>query len=243
MDLEFDGLGVVVTGGSGALGTAVVSRLIEGGGRVAVPVFKPDELKRFPHTRHERVKCVEGVDLTDEASVERFYDQAAAWGGVPFWASIQVAGGFAMAPIAGTGGAEFDLMMRTNALTCFLCCREAVRRMRGQGTGGRGGRIVNVAARPGVIPELGAGMIAYTASKAAVGAITQALAAEVAGEGILVNAVVPSIMDTPANRQAMSKADHAKWPKVEEVAATICFLASPRNAATRGGLVPVYGRV
>ncbi len=240
MDLEFDGLSVVVTGGSGALGAAVVSRLIEGGGRVAVPVFKSDELKRFPHTRHERVKCVEGVDLTDEASVERFYKQAAAWGGVPFWASIQVAGGFAMAPIAGTGRIEFDLMMRTNALTCFLCCREAVKRMRGQGSGG--GRIVNVAARPGVVPELGAGMIAYTASKAAVAAITQSLGAEVAGEGILVNAVVPSIMDTPANRQAMPKADHAKWPKVEEVAATICFLASPRNAVTRGALVPVYGK-
>jgi NAD(P)-dependent dehydrogenase (short-subunit alcohol dehydrogenase family) len=242
MDLEFDGLGVVVTGGTGALGTAVVSRLVEGGARVTVPVFKPDELKRFPHTRHERVKCVEGVDVTDEASVERFYDQAAAWGSSPLWASIQIAGGFAMAPIAGTGRTEFDLMMRTNALTCFLCCREAAKRMKGRGSSDRGGRIVNVSARPGVIPELGAGMIAYTASKAAVAAITQSLAAEVAGDGILVNAVVPSIMDTPANRQAMPKADHAKWPKVEQVAATICFLASPGNTVIRGGLVPVYGR-
>ncbi len=237
MDREFDGLGVVVTGGSGALGTAVVSRLLESGARVAVPVFKSEELKRFPHTRHERVRCVEGVDLTDEASVERFYDQAAAWGGGSLWASIQIAGGFAMGPAAGIGKAEFVEMMQMNALTCFLCCREAVKRMRGQG-----GRIVNVAARPGVIPELGAGMVPYTASKAAVAAITQSLAAEVAGEGILVNAVVPSIMDTPANRQAMPKADHAKWPKVEEVAATICFLASPHNAATRGALVPVYGK-
>lgn len=232
--MEFDGLGVVVTGGSGALGTAVVARLLEGGARVVIPVFKPEELKRFPYTRHDRVKCIDGVDLTDESSVERFYAQA---GAAPLWASIHIAGGFAMTPATGTGKAEFMLMMNTNALTCFLCCREAVKLMRG-----RGGRIVNVAARPGVIPELGAGMVAYTASKAAVGAITQALAAEVASDGVLVNAVVPSIMDTPANRQAMPAADHAKWPKVEAVAATICFLASLANTVTRGGLVPVYGK-
>jgi len=85
-------------------------------------------------------------------------------------------------------------------------------------------------------------MVPYTASKAAVAALTQALAEEVAGRGILVNAVVPSIMDTPANRKAMPDADHARWPKVDEVAATIAFLVSPQNTVTRGGLVPVYGR-
>ena len=72
--------------------------------------------------------------------------------------------------------------------------------------------------------------------------LTQALAAEVVGEGILVNAVAPSIMDTPANRAAMPGAEHSKWPRVEEVAATIAFLASPENRVTRGGVVPVYGR-
>jgi len=85
-------------------------------------------------------------------------------------------------------------------------------------------------------------MAAYAASKAAVSALTLSLAEEVASEGIWVNAVVPSIMDTEANRKAMPKADHAKWPKPEEVAATIAFLASPQNAVTRAALVPVYGR-
>ncbi len=250
MDREFDGLGAVVTGGSGALGTAIVTRLLDSGARVVVPVYKPEELKRFPHARHERVKIVEGVDLADESSVEKFYQEASAF--TPLWASIHTAGGFAMTPATGTGKAEFMLMLNTNALTCFLCCREAVKAMRSaaaprstqhaaRSTSG-GGRIVNVAARPGLIPELGAGMVAYTASKAAVAAITQALAAEVAGDGLLVNAVVPSIMNTHSNRQAMPKADFSKWPKVEEVAATICFLASPSNTATRGGLVPVYGK-
>ena len=85
-------------------------------------------------------------------------------------------------------------------------------------------------------------MVAYTASKAAVAALTVALSEEVAKEGILVNAVAPSIMDTPANRAAMPNANHATWPKVEEVAATILFLASPDNKVTRGAIVPVYGR-
>ena len=85
-------------------------------------------------------------------------------------------------------------------------------------------------------------MVAYTASKAAVAALTVALSEEVAKEGILVNAVAPSIMDTPANRAAMPNANHVAWPKVEEVAATILFLASPENKVTRGAIVPVYGR-
>ena len=108
--------------------------------------------------------------------------------------------------------------------------------------GGKGGRIVNVAARPALEWRQGAGMTAYTMAKAGVAALTVALAEEVAHEGILVNAVAPSIMDTAANRSAMPQADHDAWPKVEEVAATIVFLASPDNAVTRGAVVPVYGK-
>jgi NAD(P)-dependent dehydrogenase (short-subunit alcohol dehydrogenase family) len=109
------------------------------------------------------------------------------------------------------------------------------------GTGGGGGRIVNVAARPALEWRMGAGMAAYAASKAGVAALTAALAEEVARRGILVNAVAPSIMDTPANRAAMPKADFAAWPKVADVARTIVFLASPDNVVTRGAVVPVYG--
>ena len=87
-----------------------------------------------------------------------------------------------------------------------------------------------------------AGLSAYSASKAAVVSLTVSLSEELAAEKIWVNAVVPSIMDTPMNRQAMPKAEHDKWPKVSEVAATIAFLASPQNQVTRGALVPVYGR-
>jgi NAD(P)-dependent dehydrogenase (short-subunit alcohol dehydrogenase family) len=124
-------------------------------------------------------------------------------------------------------------------VTAFLCCRAAVEAMTRTGAGGR---IVNVATRPAIEWRAGAGMIAYVASKAAVAALTVALAEEVVQADILVNAVAPSTMDTPANRQAMPKADFDAWTKVEDVAATILFLASPENRVTRGGVVPVYGK-
>jgi NAD(P)-dependent dehydrogenase (short-subunit alcohol dehydrogenase family) len=101
---------------------------------------------------------------------------------------------------------------------------------------------VNVAARPALEPRSGGGMVAYVASKAAVAALTQALAAEVAPRRILVNAVAPSTIDTAANRSAMPQADHDSWPKPAEIAATIAFLASPHNHVTSGAIVPVYGR-
>ena len=127
----------------------------------------------------------------------------------------------------------------TNAVTCFLCCREAIRRIRATGSAD-GGRIVNVAARPALVPT--GGLAAYAASKAAVAGLTLSLSEELAADRIWVNAVVPSTMDTPANRRAMPKADFDRWPRLPEVAATIAFLASPQTAVTRGALVPVYGR-
>lgn len=237
MALNFSDKHVVITGGTGALGTAVVKQLVEAGAVCHVSCIKPEELDRFEFKSHPKVKVQSGVELTDESLVESFYSRFGA--GAPLWASINVAGGFAMAAADTVSKSDFVSMMQGNALSCFLCCREAVRKMKASGSGGR---IVNVAARPGIMPELGAGMVPYTTSKAAVAAITQSLAAEVAGQGIWVNAVVPSIMDTRANRAAMPQADFSKWPKLEDVAATIVFLASPENRVTRGALVPVYGK-
>jgi NAD(P)-dependent dehydrogenase (short-subunit alcohol dehydrogenase family) len=235
---DFKDRHVVVTGGTGALGTAVVGALLEGGAVCHVTCLERKELQRFPYMGQVRV--TEGVDVGDESSVQTFHRRFGGAGTEPrLWGSVHVAGGFAMSPVEGTSISDFEKMIRINLVTAFLCCREAVRAMK---AGGQGGRIVNVAARPGLIPELGAGMVAYTTSKAGLVGLTQALAAEVVGEGILVNAVAPSIMDTPANRAAMPGAEHSKWPRVEEVAATIAFLASPENRVTRGGVVPVYGR-
>lgn len=232
--MEFQDRHVVVTGGTGALGAAVVGLLLEAGATCHVPVRDVKDSRRFAHRGHDRVVLSPVPDLADEAAVTAFY---AALPGL--WASIHVAGGFAMAPIAETGREMLQQQLDTNLVSAFLCCRGAVQAI---GRGGAGGRIVNVAARPALEWRQGAGMIAYTASKAALAAMTVALAQEVAGQGILVNAVAPSTMDTPANRAAMPKADNAAWPKVEEVAATILHLASPANQVARGAVVPVYGK-
>lgn len=230
--MDFSGRHVIVTGGTGALGSAVVAALLEAGASCTVSYRHLTEAQRFPHSGHERVRLIAVTDLADEPSVSKLYE------GLQPWASIHIAGGFAMGKVADTGKTALLAQLETNLISCFLCCRAAVTPMQAAG----GGRIVNVAARPGLEWRQGAGMSAYAAAKAAVSALTVALAEEVAEHGILVNAVAPSIMDTPANRKAMPQADHASWPKVDEVAATILFLASPENKVTRGAVVPVYGK-
>jgi len=228
--LDFSGREAVVTGGTGVLGTSVVERLLEAGAVVHVPVYVSKELESCPYRDHRNVRIYEGLDLALEADVARLYG---ATGSV--YASVHIAGGFAMGPIAETGIDTWEHLMRMNATTCFLCCREAARAMEGNE-----GRIVNVAARPVLVPT--AYMSAYAASKAAVAALTLTLSEELAASGIWVNAVIPSIIDTPANRAAMPDANDALWPKPREIAETISFLASPQNAVTRGALVPVYGK-
>jgi NAD(P)-dependent dehydrogenase (short-subunit alcohol dehydrogenase family) len=232
---DFSGKHVVVTGGTGALGSAVVGKLLGAGATCTIPYMVEAEAQRYEHRSSENVKLIRVPDLADEASVTEVYQD------VTPWASIHIAGGFAMGDVAKTDKAALMAQLDSNLISCFLCCRAAVNAMRSQG-GGSGGRIVNVAARPALEWRSGAGMAAYTVAKAGVAALTVALAEEVAKDGILVNAVAPSIMDTPANRAAMPKADYAAWPKVEEVAATILFLASPENKVTRGAIVPVYGK-
>jgi NAD(P)-dependent dehydrogenase (short-subunit alcohol dehydrogenase family) len=227
---------VVVTGGTGALGTAVVERLVTAGAICHIPNYDENELADFSFSRHPQVKISSAVDLTDAESVEDFFDQAPG-----LWASIHLAGGFLFAPIEETSAADLDTQWRMNARTSFLCCRSAVKAMR-RLKEGRGGRIVNVAARPALELRQGANMIAYTMAKAAVAALSQALAEEVAAEQIWVNAIAPSILDTAENRAAMPDEDHDKWPTLEDVAETILFLASPGNRTTRGGIIPVYGQ-
>lgn len=210
---DFSNRHVVVTGGTGALGSAVAEALRRAGALCHLPGR---------------------ADLARESSVARYYD------GLPgLWASIHVAGGYASAPIEESDQALLASQLDANLVTAYVCSRAAVAQMRKTGNGGR---IVNVAARQALEPRLGAGSVAYTVAKAAVAALTVALGQELAKERVLVNAVAPSIMDTPANRAAMPGADHAAWPKLEEVAETILFLASPANTVTRGAVVPVYGK-
>lgn len=212
MTTSLAGRHIAVTGGHGGLGVGVVAVLEAHGATVHVPAMT--------------------VKLDEEASATAWY------AGLPaLWASVHLVGGFAMKPFADTTLAELEGQWRINTATCFLACREAVRSFR---RAGGGGRIVNVASRPAVSPV--AGMAAYASAKAAVVSLTQSLAAEVVAEGILVNAIVPSTIDTPANRAAMPSADHTAWPTPAQIGETIAFLTSPANALTTGALVPVYGR-
>ncbi|MBA3462649.1 MAG: SDR family oxidoreductase [Deltaproteobacteria bacterium] len=210
--MSFKDRHVVITGGHGALGKGVVEVLAARGAVVHV-ADRPD------------------VRLDDEASTAAFYSALP-----PIWASIHLVGGFAMSPLTETSLADFEAQWRINTATCFLACREAVKSMR---KGGVGGRIVNVGSRPVIAPV--GGMAAYVAAKAGVASLTQTLAVELLGERILVNAVLPSTIDTPANRASMPKANHESWPKPAEIAETIAFLVSPENTLTSGTLVPVFG--
>ena len=169
------------------------------------------------------------VDLTDEAKTIAFYDSVPG----PLWASLHIAGGFVWGPLAEAPVEALEQMIALNLRTCWLCCREAAKRM-------DEGRIVNVAAKPTLVPS--ANVATYAATKAAVVGLTLALDEELHERGVFVNAIAPSIMDTPTNRAAMPNADFDAWPKVDEVAATMVFLASPANKTTRGAIVPVYGR-
>ena len=232
--VAFAGLHVVVTGGTGALGTAVVGALRAAGAECHVTNFVAAELDRYAFRDDPKVHVATGVDLADEAAVRRFYE-----GLPPLWASVHLAGSFAMAPVADISGADFEAQFRMNALSCFLCSAAAVRAIRRNGQ--NGGRIVNVAARPALEPRSGAGMTHYAASKAAVAALTQAMGEELVGEDIWVNAVAPSILDTPANRAAMPDTPHERWVHPDAIAQVIAFLASPDNKVTRGAVVPVYG--
>lgn len=228
--MQFANQTVIVTGGTGALGRAVVGTLLASGARCRVPFVVEAEATTFPHK--DGVTLVPRCELTNEDDVARLYD-----GVTDLWASIHIAGGFAMGGVADTDKAGMLHMMNMNFVSCYLCCRAAV-----QNFGPAGGRIVNVAARPGIEPRLGGGMAPYAASKAAVAAFTQALAAEVAGRGILVNAIAPSIIDTPANRAAMPAADTTRWVEPAAVADVAVFLASDAARAVTGAAIRVFGR-
>jgi NAD(P)-dependent dehydrogenase (short-subunit alcohol dehydrogenase family) len=237
MTMDLSGRHVIVTGGTGALGAAVVGTLTKSGATCTVPYVHETEAQRFPYSDQKQVTLLKVSDLADEADVSKLY--ASVKSSAPLWASIHLAGGFAAGKVVETDKKALMTQIDNNLTSCFVCCRAAVNAML---AGGQGGRIVNVAARPALEWRTGAGMAAYTVAKTGVAALTVALAEEVAKDGILVNAVAPSIMDTPANRKAMPKANFDAWPKVEEVAATIAFLASPDNRVTRGAIVPVYGK-
>jgi len=224
----------IVTGGTGGLGSAVVERLLADGWRAVVPWIAETELERLPEREHlDLIKA----DLFDPDSVTQVVATATADPAAPLRGVVNLVGGFAVGGrVHETPVQEFDAQFRVNLRPTYLMTRAALPHLIEAGTGS----IVCVGTRAALQPFSGAA--GYIASKAAVMAFTQAVAAEYRDDRVRCNAIVPSVIDTPANRAAMPNADHDRWVKPSEIAAVISFLLSPDSEPINGAAVPVYGR-
>jgi NAD(P)-dependent dehydrogenase (short-subunit alcohol dehydrogenase family) len=219
-----------VTGASGALGKVVAEVAMARGARVAGIDHAPSQIPATP----DRIE-LGGVDLSDPGQAKKAIDAAAAHFG-RLDALINIAGGFAFEAIVEGDPKTWQRMYALNVLTALNASQSAIPHLQASNAG----RIVNIGAMGAL--QAGAGMGAYAASKAGVHRLTEALAAEWKGR-ITVNAVLPSTIDTPANRASMPKADFKKWVTAEELAEVILFLASDAASAVTGALLPVSGRV
>jgi 3-oxoacyl-[acyl-carrier protein] reductase len=221
---------VVVTGASGALGRVVAATALALGARVA----GVDYAKSRDADMSDRME-LGGVDLSDAAQAWQAIDAIAARLG-RLDVLINIAGAFSFETIAEGDPKTWQRLYAINVLTALNASRAAIPHL----AASQAGRIVNIGAMGAL--QAGRGMGPYAASKAAVHRLTEALAAELKGT-ITVNAVLPSTIDTPANRAAMPNADFAKWVTAEELANVILFLASDAASAVTGALIPVSGRV
>jgi NAD(P)-dependent dehydrogenase (short-subunit alcohol dehydrogenase family) len=224
----------VVTGGTGGLGAAVVARLLEDGWRVVVPWVVERELERVkPDPGLELIQA----DLFDAGAVSEVVALASKDAERPLSGLVNLVGGFAMgAKVHETPIEEFEQQFRLNLRPTYLMVAAAVPPMLEAGSGS----IVCVGTRAALQPFSGAA--GYIASKAAVIAFAQAVAAEYKAAGLRCNAILPSVIDTPANRASMPKADHSKWVAPAEIAGVIAHLLSADAAPTSGAAIPVYGR-
>jgi NAD(P)-dependent dehydrogenase (short-subunit alcohol dehydrogenase family) len=236
---------VVVTGGTGALGSAVVGAFLDAGATCHVPSHHPGELIGYPHLRHPSMHVTENVDLTDDASVTSFY------GALPgLFASIHLAGGFTMSPLTVTSKEDLLRMVNVNLTTCFLCCREAARRISAS-EGQDGGRIVNVAAKAGIEPTGASGMAAYAASKAGLDQLTKVMAVELGAHNIRVNSINPTVVMTDMGKRAWSDPSKGgpmlariplqRFAECEDIASVVCFVLSDAAGMLNGLALRVDG--
>tara|TARA_R110002073_G_scaffold126798_5_gene271902 strand:+ start:9048 stop:9728 length:681 start_codon:yes stop_codon:yes gene_type:complete len=224
----------VVTGGAGALGQAVVEWFTQRGARVAVLDYSDDLLSGAfpsPSLQHAYIAC----DLTDRDSTAVAISRVVReFGGIDVLANI--AGGFMMGdPVHATSDKTWDFLFDLNTRSVLNTAAAVVPIMLEKGSG----KVVNVAARAGLAGA--AAMGTYTASKAAVMRLTESMALELREQGVNVNAVMPSLIDTPRNRADMPDEDYSKWVKPSDIAEVIGYLSSPSSRAVHGACVPVDG--
>ena len=237
MNVNISGKVVLVAGGTGGLGHAVSTAFLREGAKVVVTYRNEEEWIALRGTVAEFSASLEGhvVDVTDETAVSQMVGKIVAAHG-RLDALVNTVGGYA----GGTKLWEldskvFDRMMGLNLRAGYVLARAAIVPMLKQ----KQGAIVNVAAKAAL--DHGAGAGAYAASKAAALAMIDSLAADVKGTGVRVNSILPSIIDTEANRKAMPGVDYAKWPKPEDIARVILFLCSNDALVIHGAAIPVYG--
>lgn len=226
---------VLVTGGSGALGQAVTRRFLAEGAVVCVPWIVEQERERLAASVDDAARArlmLERCDVADDAAMARLA-AAVLERHRRVDVLVSLVGGFAMGDLLHTDRALWDSMLTLNLTTAYVAARAVLPHM----LAGGGGRVVAVGSRA-VVPPTG-GFIAYTVAKAAVIAFAQALAAETRGRGVTVNAVLPSTMDTPANRAAMPNADPKTWVPVESVADAIAYLAAETSGHVTGTLLAI----
>jgi NAD(P)-dependent dehydrogenase (short-subunit alcohol dehydrogenase family) len=224
----------LITGGTGGLGAAVTRAFLDGGWRVVVPIYDEAERERVP--THERL-VLEPADLFDPASAGAVAATAASDDAAPLRAVVNLVGGFAAGErVHATPIEDFEAQVRLNLRPTYLVCQAAIPHLQAAG----GGAIVCVSSRSALRPFAGAA--GYVVGKAAVLAFVDALAEEYRRDDIRVNAILPSVVDTPANRRSMPDADHSRWVAPEQIAAVVRFLCEDGSAPISGAHVPVYGR-
>jgi NAD(P)-dependent dehydrogenase (short-subunit alcohol dehydrogenase family) len=237
MNARFDGRSVLVAGGTGALGQAVTLAFLEEGARVTATWRQAAEYDALVSAAGALQDRLDGVraDVTDEPSAGQLVERVTGRTG-RLDVLVNAVGGYAGGPrLWESDAATLERMLSLNLRSGFTLARAAVPVMLEQGSGA----IVNVAARAALVHS--PGISAYAASKAAALALMNSLAAELKGTGVRVNSILPSIIDSEANRRAMPGADHSKWPKPGELARVVLFLSSEDARLISGAAIPVYG--
>lgn len=229
---------VLVTGATGDFGPYVVRAFAETGARLSPTARKVEQAQALATELglgDDRVLPY-AVDVTQAASVAAWVEAVVArWGRIDVL--VNIAGGYKPGkPVTELDDADLDFMFNLNGRSAFLTSRAVLAHMQAQG----GGKIINIGAKAGLLA--GRKSTAYAVSKAAVLRLTEALSAEVRDQNINVNAIIPSTIDTPANRAAQPGADTSKWVAPEDLAAVIVFLASDAARAIHGAQIPVYGQ-
>ena len=236
MSGRFERSNIIVAGGTGGLGRAVSLAFLQEGARVAVSYIHRHELDKLKEAAGTAGSKLSGheVDVTNDAAANAFIGKVADGAGID--ALVNTVGGWTGGPpLWEADGATLDRMLALNLKSGYALTRAVVPVMRSRSRGA----VVNIIAKAAIEPPAGAG--AYAASKAAALALMESLAADLKGSGVRVNCVLPSIIDTEANRKSMPKADFSRWPKPEDIARVILFLCSDEAKVIQGAAIPVYG--